>query len=369
MAVLAVVGAVVVSAPPALGDGVRDAQWHLDFLKVGQAHRISQGAGVTVAVLDSGVDARHRDLVGAVLPGRDFAILKARVPDGRTDLDGHGTAMAGLIAGRGHGSGGGVLGIAPKAKILPVRIHSTSSAVSSSTPQAIEWAVAQGAKVISMSFGGGTDREKEEAVQAALRADVVLVAAVGNRPQVEKLQYPAAYPGVVAVGGVDRRGRHAAVSVTGRQVVLAAPAVDIMSTMPGNRYEAADGTSNATAIVAGAAALVRARFPRLSAAEVVHRLTATAVDRGARGRDEQYGFGVLDPVAALTAQVPPLPSASASPSPSAPDWPPVSPPAAAPPGPDGRRWSAGVLLVGLGCLLLAAAGAATGGWLLLRRRG
>jgi subtilisin family serine protease len=124
------------------------------------------------------------------------------------------------------------------------------------------------------------------------------------------LQYPAAYPGVVAVAGVDRDGYHAEISVMSRTAVLAAPAVDIMTTRARNiepsGYGTGTGTSDATAIVAGVAALVRARFPELSAEEVIHRMTYTADDRGPAGRDAQYGYGIVNPVAALTADVPPL---------------------------------------------------------------
>jgi len=274
--------------------------------------------------------------------------------------------MAGLIAARGHGADAGALGIAPKARILPVRYTDSIVGATSRLPEAIRWAAEHGAGVISMSFGMPDSPELEEAITVAQRADVVLVAAVGNRPNVSAVEYPAAYPGVIAAAGVDRNGDHAAVSVTGPQVVLSAPAVDIVTTDKRGQtgYRKATGTSDATAIIAGAAALVRARFPTLSAAEVVHRLTATARDRGPRGRDEQYGFGVLDVVAALTATVPP-PTASAIPT-------------AAPTGPAGdataipparqERLSLGVTLVGLGCLLLAGGGLAAFLWHRARRR-
>jgi subtilisin family serine protease len=144
----------------------------------------------------------------------------------------------------------------------------------------------------------------------------VVVAAVGNAPEVSQVVYPAAYPGVVAVAGVDKDGNHAGFSVTGPEVVLSAPAVAMKSTGPGGQYRTGTGgTSDATAIVAGAAALVRAKFPSLSAVEVIHRLTATAIDKGPRGRDDQYGYGIVNLVGALTADVPPLrPSSSPTPS-------------------------------------------------------
>lgn len=110
----------------------------------------------------------------------------------------------------------------------------------------------------------------------------------------------------MAVGGIDKKGNHVAFSVRGNRVAVVAPAVDIYTTGTANRYRRSSGTSDATAIVAGAAALIRSKYPHLPAAEVAHRLTATAVDKGPPGRDDQYGYGVIDLVAALTADVPPL---------------------------------------------------------------
>jgi type VII secretion-associated serine protease mycosin len=366
---VAALAAVAVAAPPVRADAVRDGQWHLKFLKVAQAHRVTQGAGVTVAVIDTGVDAGHPDLAGAVVAGTDLTTTPAGSRDGRTDLDGHGTAMAGLIAARGRGGARGALGIAPKAKILPIRVADSLAPSNTDSPAAIAWAVSHGADVISMSFAGrDPSDEVRAAVEAALRAGVVLVAGAGNRPLSEWVDFPAAYPGVLAVAGVDRQGRHAAVSVTGPEVQLAAPAVDVVSTdrRGGTGYRQGTGTSDATAIVAGAAALVRARYPDLPAAEVVHRLTATARDAGAAGRDDEYGFGVLDLVGALTAVVPPLPAATtpaAQPTPTAGPWRPA--PAA---GEDRGGFPLGLAAIGLGGALLLFAVAGAGIWLVVRRR-
>jgi type VII secretion-associated serine protease mycosin len=288
-------------------------QWHLDFLHVTQAQAISQGAGVVVAVVDSGVDAGHPDLAGNVLPGIDLATPSG---DGRVDLLGHGTGMAGLIAGHGK-----AVGIAPAAKILPVRVAAddiTTPAAVRNIAAGIDFAVARGATVINISVGDQLgDPAEEAAIRKALASNVVVVAAAGNTDQVASIIYPAAYPGVVAVSGVDRQGNHARISVTGSAAVIAAPAVDIYSTnsrnVAGGGYRVADGTSDAAAIVSGVAALIRSKFPTMSAAEVVHRLEATADDKGAPGRDPVYGYGIVDPVKALTANVPPL---TASPSPS-----------------------------------------------------
>lgn len=199
----------------------------------------------------------------------------------------------------------------------------------------------------------------------------MVVAAAGNRPDDKKVIYPAAYPGVLAVGGVDRNGRHAEISVTGPEVVLAAPAVDIMTTGTrangGNGYHLGRGTSDATAIVAGAVALVRAKYPHLKAPEVIHRLTATATDKGAPGRDDQYGYGIVNIVKALTADVPPLPEASLVPANPNPTF---QVPGPAPNAIDGQngQWPVGVIAaIGVGCLLLVGAVIAVA-VLLLRRR-
>jgi type VII secretion-associated serine protease mycosin len=317
--VLGVLAAVAVSPSAAVADPVRDLQWHLRFLDVTQAHRYSQGAGVLVAVVDSGVDATHPDLAGNVATGTETFPGSER-GNGWTDVDGHGTRMAGLIAAHGHGNGSadGALGIAPRATILPVRDGPIYSAAN--MPDGISWATDHGARVISISAGGrDPDHDTQEAVKRALAHDIVVVAGAGNLSQhMKNVAYPAAYPGVVAVGGLDRSGNHAPDATTGPELILSAPSVDIDSTALGHGYGINGGTSDATAIVAGAAALVRAKFPNLSAAEVVHRLTATAIDKGPPGRDDQYGYGIVNLVGALTADVRPLPaSPSATPSRSA----------------------------------------------------
>jgi type VII secretion-associated serine protease mycosin len=302
----------VVAAPAAAADDVRDDQWWIGSMKLSQAHRITKGAGVTVAVIDTGVWAGHPDLAGAVIPGADFTASKSS-KDGRLDWDGHGTAVAGLIAARGRSGGRGLLGVAPEATVLPLRVSSLGKVGGGGHPgQAIQYAVTHGARVVNMSFGAGDGFELREAVQAAAAADVVLVAASGNTS--EKDIFPAAYPEVVAVGAVDRKGALAKLSVTGPQLDLAAPGAGMVTLYrdKGSGYANDSGTSYSSAIVAGAAALVRAKFPDLSAAEVIHRLQGTAVDKGAPGVDPQYGHGLIDIVAALTQDVPPLVAASSA---------------------------------------------------------
>lgn len=365
--VVAVVLLVVGAAPPvAWADQVRQAQWYLRFLEIDRVHKITQGEGVTVAVIDTGVDADHPDLAGAVRPGADFAIRKATPPDGRVDKDGHGTAMAGLIAGRGRG-GQGILGIAPKATILPIRDADFLDSHTAYTDEAIRWAVDQGAQVISMSFGHHQPGVGlRNAIEYARRKDVVLVAAVGNKPKDPIIGYPAAYPGVIAVGGVDQQGQHAPFSVTGPEVDITAPAVSIISTRLNGSYATRNGTSSATAIVAGAAALIRAAHPNLSADEVAYRLTATATDKGPRGRDDQYGYGVLNLHAALTADLPPMPDDYAEPLPTQAGRPTLPPPSATPPEKSNNLL--GLLTIAAGVVLLLLTGTGLVIWLVLRRR-
>ncbi|HEV7899909.1 MAG TPA: S8 family serine peptidase [Planosporangium sp.] len=358
--------AVMLAAPPAVADSIRDRQWHLAYLNVAAAQAQSQGEGVVVAVVDSGVNGGHPDLAGNVLPGVD--VSGAGAPDGQTDAEGHGTAMASLIAGHGHGNGDGVLGIAPRAKIYPIRDAPGATVTPEFAAAGIEAAVRSGAKVISISEGGSDDLRMRAAVQSALAADIVVVAAMGNKPEKMLPDFPATYDSVVAVGATDQNGNVASISVTGSPMVLSAPGARIVSADK-TGYAVGDGTSASTAIVAGAAALVRSKYPNLSAKEVVHRLTATATDKGPPGRDPQYGYGVLNLVGALTADVPPAaPSTGPTRTPG---------PAPATTGPTnaaaaGRGKSTGsgstiVIIAVSAVVVLAAAGVV--GWILLRRRG
>ncbi|MGV9211271.1 S8 family serine peptidase [Micromonospora sp. RB23] len=264
---------------------------------------ISKGDGVIVAIPDTGVYP-HPDLANNLLTGTDT--VPGGSGDGRTDLNSHGTSMAGLVGAHGRTAETGALGIAPHAKILPIRSSTSDNlGAADDLASAIEFAISKRVQVISISSGGASTPRLVRAIEAAMAAGIVLVAAAGNAPN-SHVAYPASEEGVIAVGGIDRAGQHAAVSVTGPEVDVVAPAVDIYSTSYGGKYSKGTGTSSATAIVAGAAALIRSKYPYLPAQEVAHRLTATAVDKGPPGRDDEYGYGVIDLVAALTADVPPL---------------------------------------------------------------
>ncbi|WFE33710.1 S8 family serine peptidase [Micromonospora sp. WMMD975] len=279
-------------------------QWHLGFLNAAKAQTISRGTGVVIAVPDTGV-APHPDIRRNLLTGVD--LTSPQPSDGQHDTDGHGTSMAGLIVADGGPHQLGVFGIAPEAKVLPIRGKIENRAGDTADlASGIEFAIANGADVLSISAAAAADGRLQQAIKLALQADIVVIAAAGNTTSSTTVEYPGREPGVIAVGGIDRNGNHAAISVTGPEIDVVAPAVDIYSTGLNGGYRVGTGTSDATAIVAGAAALIRSKYPDLPAEEVAHRLTATAIDKGPPGRDDQYGYGVIDLVAALTADVPPL---------------------------------------------------------------
>lgn len=334
---------------PARADDLSNGQWYVGFMRLPTAWSISSGDGVTIAVVDSGVDATHPTLRGRVLAGADFSKGgQASTGDGRVDTNGHGTKMASLIVGQGS-----VGGVAPRARILPVRVRASESGSPSALGEGIRWASQHNVDIISVSSASADDPRLREAVDIAVARGILVVAGVGNTDRHEKVMAPATYPGVLSVCAVGRQGVHATISVEGPEVELCAPGEAISSAFPGNRYALGTGTSDATALAAGAAALVRAKFPNLSAAEVVHRLTATATDKGTPGRDPVYGYGVVNIVDALTKDVSPLQSTQSAAAQQ------TTPAAAGPDIPVSgglKPWH--VLLGGMLCLTVLAAGGA-----------
>jgi hypothetical protein len=307
----------------AAGRGVQAQEWWLGSLHVRQTWPSTQGAGITVAVLGTGVDPRHPDLTGSVTTGPDFS------GSGRTQAGPfwgiNGTEVAGAIAGHGHGTGrtDGLLGVAPMAKILSVRVSlefndplNSTRAIARRLPGAIAsgiiYAVDHGARIIDLPLdpgtagldgqgspaaAGGSPAEKA-AVAYALRKNVVLVAPAGDDGQGPDLtDHPAAYTGVIAVGAVARNGRLAPFSSRHSYVSLTAPGVGLAAAIPPDDYARISSTSTSSGIVAGVAALIRSRFPHLSAAQVGRALTGgtTAGRTSAPGT----GRGTIDAAKAV----------------------------------------------------------------------
>ncbi|MEU3340154.1 type VII secretion-associated serine protease mycosin [Streptomyces sp. NPDC002144] len=306
----------LVPSTAAHADGIRAQQWGLDAMHTQQAWRTTKGRGITVAVLDTGVEADHPDLVGNVLPAKDMIGFGAE--RGNRNWARHGTAMAGIIAGHGHGPGDsdGVMGIAPEAKILPVRVILEDG--DSARPQArstrgnalaegIRWAADHGADVINLSLGDDSasahpEPAEDEAIQYALKKNVSVVASAGNGGKKgDHTSYPAAYPGVIAATAVDRYGTRADFSTRRWYATVSAPGDDIVIADPDHKYYEGWGTSAASAFVSGAVALVKAAHPGLAPAQIKQLLEDTARNPPVGGRDDSRGFGMVDPAAAIKA--------------------------------------------------------------------
>lgn len=306
----------------ARADQIRDEVWPvLLSLDVPRAWAVTKGRGVTVAVLDSGVDAAQADLAGSVTTGPDYT--QGANPPGVEAKRLHGTNMASIIAGHGHGPGGsdGVLGVAPEARLLALRVimendepgfglFNGSKRFEGTIAKGIRYAVDQGVDVINLSLGRTTPtREERQAVAYAISRNVVVVAAAGNEGASEKARrsghapysYPASFPGVISVAAVNASGRHAGFSNRNSAVVVSAPGVRIIGAGPGDQYWVGDGTSPATAFVSGVAALIRSRFPRLAPALVTQAIVAGTAHRPSGGYDSGVGFGQVNATAAVTA--------------------------------------------------------------------
>lgn len=318
-AVLAAIAVVPFAAEPAVAETNRQSQWYLSYLNISQVHKISTGQGVVVGVVDSGADATHPDLAGRILSG---VRSNGTAGSGNSDEDGHGTRMAGIIAAT-NAAPDGVLGIAPGAKILPIKTHSGSGdGTADAIKSGIRLAVDNGAKIINASWAGPLSPLDAADIDYAISKDAVIVAAAGNTAAGQtQIMWPARIPGVIAVTGLNQQGNFWSGSTNGPEAVVSAPAQEITSTTSrlhfASGYSVGNGTSDATAIISGVAALIRAKFPTMNAANVINRIITTADDAGPTGRDPQYGFGKINALRALTATVPeiasnPLIAASAS---------------------------------------------------------
>lgn len=326
-------------AAPAQADSIRSGEYWLDGYGVTKAWKESRGAGVKVAIIDSGIDTAHPDLKGSVVEGTD--VSGAGNPQGTKSIGAkpeHGTLVASLLAGRGHGTRpkaspsptsskpaaptvqsmgagpDGMVGVAPEAQLLSVStwLGSPNPAGKSDEdqiPEAVRWAVDHGAKVINISLGSSSPdwpQSWDAAFLYAEQKDVVVVAAAGNRGSGNiQVGAPATIPGVVTVAGLDRKNIASQDSSSqGISIAVAAPAEELEGALPGGGYATWSGTSGAAPIVAGVAALIRSKYPDMSAKQVINRIVTTAKDVGEPGRDPLYGFGILDAEKALTATVP-----------------------------------------------------------------
>jgi subtilisin family serine protease len=289
-----------VSAAPAQADA--SSQWPLQYLKATQAWNITKGSGTTVAVLDTGV-ASLPDTQNSLLSGADFSAGTTSSGNGQTDLDGHGTAMAVTIAGAGNVT----TGLAPSAKILPVRITLGATNGPDAMAAGIQYAIRQHVSVINISqVVSSEDSALANAIQDALNSNIVVVAGTGNDGGTS-VSYPAAYSGVVAVGAIDQSGSLWSNSDTGAQVALTAPGVNIPQEDNAGSAVSGTGTSASTAYVSATVALIRAAHPSWTAGQVIRDLIATAdpaSGQTAGQRSDQYGYGIVDPVKALQASAP-----------------------------------------------------------------
>ncbi|MEV5053105.1 S8 family serine peptidase [Arthrobacter sp. LAR12-1-1.1] len=391
-------------AAPAYADSWRDKEYWLAESGITKAWDVSKGAGVKVAVIDSGIDGQHLDLAGVLAGGTD--ISGAGNPNGQASIGAkpeHGTLVATMLAGRGHQAPDatakptasaapgavvgpdGIVGVAPEAQLLSVSTWLGSANPGGKSdqdqiPEAVRWAVDNGARVINISLGS-TSPEWPQSWDAAFlyaeQKDVVIVAAAGNRVGGNvQVGAPATIPGVLTVAGLDRAGAASIDSSSqGISIGVAAPAEDLAGGMPGGGYAEWAGTSGATPIVSGVAALIRSKWPEMSASQVINRIVSTAKDAGAPGKDPLYGFGVLNAEAALKADVPetkvnPLgsisdwirvhrrgnlattaPAAAAAPSSAVPTLPEATVPVAEKPSQLNSALPA-VVVLGFGCLLV-----------------
>jgi len=319
----------VVLAPPAAADDSFSDQctfpnkeypgrpWALQRVLLDELWNQSKGKGVRVAVIDTGVDVKNPQLTHAVdaKSGRNF--LPKNLKDsngdkiargsenGTTDTVGHGTKVAGIIAARPV-SGTGFVGLAPEATIIPIEQNDADGHGTAQTlAEAVTYAIQAKADVINISQDTSNavkpDPSLESAIDTALSKKIVVVASAGNDGQGGNVKktYPASFPGVLAVAASDRNNERASFSQSGDFVGVAAPGVDMISTVPKGGHCSDNGTSFSAPYVSGVAALIKAKHPDWTAREVVAQIEQTA-ERTIAGHDRLVGWGVVDPVRALT---------------------------------------------------------------------
>ncbi|MEU0408659.1 type VII secretion-associated serine protease mycosin [Streptomyces griseorubiginosus] len=286
-------------------DMIKGTPWSLQRVVLDQLWKDTKGKGVKVAVIDTGVDTVNAQLKGgAVANGTDFL---HKGGNGKNDSEvGHGTKVAGIIAARKL-DGTGFVGLAPEATIIPIRQNDDKGSGNVGTMiQAIMWAADHGADIINISqdtaskMNATVDTAFRNAIKYAQGKNILIVAAAGNDGADGKVKetYPAAYPGVLAVAASDRNNARAPFSQSGPFVGVAAPGIDMVSTVPVGGNCVDQGTSFAAPYVSGVAALIRAKHPKWSYKQIITQIEQTA-DRTKAGRDDFVGWGVVDPTAAV----------------------------------------------------------------------
>ncbi len=298
----------IVSLPPFEVDEVfislaETRDWGLRMLNIPSLWRQTEGEGISVAVLDSGISLNHPDLAGAVkrYGYKDFT----GSPHGIGDENGHGTHCAGIIAARKNSRG--VVGVAPKANLLVGKVLDDNGVGKGIwIAKGIDWAIKKEADVISMSLGNQTPIPVvHEAIKRAVEKGVFVICAAGN-DSLDYVDFPAAHPETIAVGSINRKKRFSSFTSIGKEVTIVAPGEDILSTFPPRTYATLSGTSMATPFVAGVVALMLAKHLKYGGEtlietqkELITHLMHTAIDLGKTGFDEKYGYGLIKPTSLL----------------------------------------------------------------------
>jgi subtilisin family serine protease len=295
-------------------DYIRSGEYWLDQYGIRSAWSTTEGKGITIAVIDTGVDGTVSDLAGAVTGGIDYSgdgAANGEKPVGDATERSHGTMVASLAAGRGTSGGAGLIGVAPQANILSISIGFGTEATNSDEQiaEAVTWAVNHGANIINMSLTRNTlawPESWDKAFLYAMQHNVVIVAAAGNRGSgTSEVGAPATMPGVLTVAGVDRNEKASVdASAQGITIGVSAPSEQLLGAVPGGGYVQWEGTSGATPIVAGVVALVMASHPGITGANAIERVIATATDAGVKGVDPIYGYGLINAAAAVRNTVP-----------------------------------------------------------------
>ncbi|MDA7977626.1 MAG: S8 family peptidase [Pirellulales bacterium] len=274
--------------------------WGQKLVGLPAAWKQTRGEGIDVAVLDTGCDTSHPDLQGAIIGARDFTDSRS----GAEDAHGHGTHCASVIGARADGRG--IRGGASACQLLIGKVLGDSGAGSDqSIVDGLEWAVDQGADVISMSLGSPTESSTiRDAIRRATFEGCFVICAAGNTGQADSVYYPGKWTETIAVSAVDEGGRIASYSSRGPEVDIAAPGSNVLGAAPGGGYVRMSGTSMATPLVSAVVALVLSRHKKLGSrsstpittiADLREHLARTSMDVGKPGKDEEYGYGLIQP--------------------------------------------------------------------------